>query len=176
MAKMQIKGLAAYEKALSQLEMRVKDQVVGAAIYDGAKLLADAIRADMEDIRIDNRGYSTTGKLMGPNTKQVLGLLHSLGISPMRTEDGISDVAVGFDGYNDIKTKRWPKGQPNAMVARSVERGTSFMEAQPIFKRVTARMRKPVQQAMGKSVDKSIEKIMKKQGRDDFWYSEFEPG
>lgn len=176
MAKMQIKGLASYEKALSQLEMRVKDQVVGSAIYDGANLLADAIRADVEDLRIDNRSYSGGGKLMGPKTKQVLGLMQSLGISPMRTEDGVSNVKIGFDGYNDIKTKLWPQGQPNAMVARSIERGTSFMEAQPIFKRVTARMRKPVQEAMGKSVDKSIEKIMKKQSRDDFWYSEFDPG
>ena len=177
MAKMQIKGLASYEQAISRLERRLKDEVIGEALYDGAKILADAIREDIEGLETDDRSFTADGgKLKGPKTVQVYGLLDSLGVARMRNDLGVYDVKVGFDGYNKVRTKRWPKGQPNQMVARSIERGTSFMDAQPVFKRTVSRLRGTVQDVMGKSVEKSIDRIMKKKNRDEFWYSEFKPG
>ena len=162
MAKMQIKGLTSYEQAISRLERKLKDEVIGEALYDGANILTDAIREDIEGLETDDRSFAPDGeRLRGPKTIQVYGLLNSLGIAKMRNDLGVYDVKVGFDGYNKVRTKRWPSGQPNQMVARSIERGTSYMNAPPVFKRTVARLRKAVLEAMGRSVDKSIEKIMK---------------
>lgn len=58
---------------------------------------------------------------------QKQGLQDSLGIARMKATPSGLDVKLGFDGYNDIKTKKYPKGQPNMMIARSVNIGTTWL-------------------------------------------------
>ena len=71
------------------------------------------------------------------------------------------NVKIGFDGYNRVITKKWPLGQPNQMVARSVESGTTWMKKNPFVKRGASKSRRKALEMMRKSVQKSIEKIMK---------------
>ena len=97
------------------------------------------------------------------NAKQRAGLHNGLGIASLREDGEYLNVKIGWDGYNDIKTKRWPKGQPNQVIARSVDRGTSFMQANPFVKRAVARTRKVSQEKMQEVIDREIEKIMKKE-------------
>ena len=47
------------------------------------------------------------------------------------------------------------------MIARSIERGTSFMTANPFMKRAVSKTRKRAQEAMKKAAEREIEKIMK---------------
>lgn len=68
---------------------------------------------------------------------------------------------MGFDGYNSVKSARWPQGQPNQMVARAVESGTSFMEANPEIKRARARARKAAEKAMERTFERESKKIVK---------------
>lgn len=58
-----------------------------------------------------------------------------MGLAPLKKKQDGWDVKLGFDGYNDIKSSKWKKGQPNAMVARAVNKGTSYMVAQPYMDR-----------------------------------------
>lgn len=164
MASIQMKGLDKYTEALSQLALDLKGKVIGPAIYDAADIAADAIRAEMDTLPTSGGLGPPEGPTMlkGPNKKQKEALLSSFGISKMQNDMGFYNVHLGFTGYNDIVTKSWPKGQPNVMVARSVERGTSFMEATPFIKRAMSQARKKALEAMRTSVDQSLKEAMTK--------------
>lgn len=159
-----MKGLDEYTASLSRLERSLKESVIRPAIYDGADIAADAIRAELQALPTQGGLGPPMAQtlLQGPNKAQKNALLESFGITKMRDEDGSYDVRLGFDGYNKIKTKIWPHGQPNVVVARAVERGTSFMTAHPFIKRAMGRVRKQALEAMRKSVEKSLKNNMEK--------------
>lgn len=162
MAKISFKGIDAYAKALDALGRDLKREVIGKAIYDAANIVADAIRSNIETIPVNN-GYVPKGSTTR-GIPQVAkdGLRDSLGITPMLADrDGVYNVKIGFDGYNGQVTKAWPKGAPNQLVARSVERGTSWLEATPFVKRAVSSSKKAAEAAMQKAVEDGINKSMK---------------
>lgn len=162
MATISFKNGDEYLMKISKLEAALKDEVCGAAIYGAAGIVADEIRSQLKAVPSDE-GYGTASEpTRGPKAGQKEGLLDALGISSMEEKSGYYDVKIGFDGYNGIKTKRWPNGQPNQMVARSIERGTSWMKANAFVKRAMAATRKRALEFMKHSVDESIRKIMEK--------------
>lgn len=161
MAKIEMKGLDEYTKALSRLELGLKDKVIGAAIYDGADIVADEIRAGINALPVDSGFGTPDAPLKGPNKVQKDALLASFGITRMGERFGFYDVKVGFDGYNEIRTKRWPKGQPNAMIARSIERGTSFLLKTPFVKQAMSRAKTRALEAMKRTTEREIKKLMK---------------
>ena len=66
---------------------------------------------------------------------------------------------MGFDGYNDIKTKRWPNGQPNALIARACESGSSAMLKQPFVRPAIQRKKDAALEAMKQAADRELEKL-----------------
>lgn len=160
MAKVEMKGLDRYTRAISRLERGVREEVCGAAIYEGADVVADAIREGIEGLPTVSGPPGARSPLIGPSRGQKAALAASFGLTKLRDDGGYLNVKAGFDGYNSIKTRRWPKGQPNAMIARSVERGTSFMAANPFIKKAMARVRKAALAAMKKTVDAKIRGLM----------------
>ena len=162
MATIKFKNGDEYITKISKLEANTRDQVCGKAIYGAAEIVADEIRAQLKKVPTDESGDSYWGEVDGPKKIQKKGLYESLGIAEMQDDGrGFLNVKIGFDGYNKIRTKRWPQGQPNQMIARSVERGTSFMKANPFVKPAMQECRKRAMKYMKQSVDESIEKIMK---------------
>lgn len=162
MAVIQFKRGDEYLAKISKLEAALKDEVCGSAIYGAAGIVADEIRSQLKAVPTDE-GYGTASEpTRGPKAGQKEGLLDALGISSMEEKSGYYDVKIGFDGYNGIKTKRWPNGQPNQMVARSIERGTTWMKANAFVKRAMAATRKRALEFMKNSVDESIRKTMEK--------------
>ena len=163
MATIQFKKGDAYLFKLSKLALTAKTGVIGPALYEAGNLIADAIRTELENVPTDNRYVVGNEMAEGPNKYQKEGLMRSLGIAKMReNEAGNYDIKIGFDGYNGIATNRWPNGQPNQMVARSVERGTSWMKPNPFVKRAVNKNRKNAINVMKITVDKKIQEIMRK--------------
>lgn len=162
MATIQVEQGSDFLLKLSKVELLAREEIIGGAIYAGAAIVTDAVRAELEGIPTDE-GWGTTGHpTTGPTTRQKDALADALGIAPMRDDGtGFYTVKVGFDGYNDVQTKRWPYGQPNQMVARSVESGTTWMKKNPFIKRAAAKSREKAIAAMTKSVKDAVEKIMK---------------
>jgi len=160
MAKFKFEGvddlIAQYEKLGSNTE-----KVIGAAIYKGAGVVMDKVEAAVDNISTDNRYGTTERPTTGPSTIQKLGLIHSLGITPMRRDGDFYNVKIGFDGYNNVITKTWPQGQPNSMVARAVESGTSWMTKQPFMRRAETSAKGPCEQAMARAVDEEIQRLIK---------------
>lgn len=162
MATIKMTGLEEYSKALDELEKRTRDQVIGRAVYEGSAIAADAVKSELESLPTAGGTGSPEHPLDGINRVQKAALIASMGVSPMKEKDGFVHTRIGFDGYNPIKTRRWPQGQPNAMIARSAERGTSFLKANPFMKRAVQSSKTKVIGVMGTTVDAEIKKIMDK--------------
>lgn len=162
MATIQFKNGDEYLMKIAKLEAELKDQVLGEAIFGAACIVADEMRSSLEQVPTDE-GFGTSGSpTRGPKKRQKEGLMQSLGIASMQDDGtGYLHVKIGFDGYNDIRTERWPNGQPNQMVARAVEGGTSWMEKNAFVRKAVNASKARAVEFMKQSVDKSTEKIMK---------------
>lgn len=157
MAKINFKGIDAYAKALDTLGRDLKREIIGKAIYEAGDIVTDAIRKEINALPVYQHGVSR-----GVPQEAKDGLRDSLGITPMLADKGgVYNIKIGFDGYNSKKTDAWPNGQPNQLIARAIERGTSWMPAYPFVKKAMASSRKAAEAAMQKAVEDGIEKSMK---------------
>lgn len=130
MAKCKIEGLSEYSQQLNAL-YNDSGTIVKRCLYEGAAVMADSIKSSIGSIptRGDNE-YGHEGYILkGITSAQKQGLEDSFGISPMSDRDNVQSVKCGFDGYNSVVTKQYPKGQPNQLIARAIESGTSFLQA-----------------------------------------------
>lgn len=162
MATIQVKQGDDFLFKLSQIEMLTREEIIGGALYAGTAIATDMVRAELEAIPTDESYGTAEHPTTGPKAIQKEGLSRSLGIAEMK-DDGTSfyTTKIGFDDYNRVKTKRWPNGQPNQMVARSIESGTTWMQKNPFIKRAAAKSRKKAEAAMKQHVKEAVEKIMK---------------
>ena len=160
MAKFKFEGVDKLVAQYEKLESNT-DKIIGEAIYNGAGVVMRKVEAAVEGISTDNRYGTPNNPTTGPSTIQKLGLVHSLGITKMRKDGNFWNVKIGFDGYNRVKTKAWPQGQPNLMVARAVESGTSWMQKQPFMRRAETSAKGPCELAMTETVDKAIQQLMR---------------
>lgn len=136
------------------------EAMIGKAIYNGAAVTMAEVTRGIDKIKTDDR-YVPEGEMKtGPSTYQKIGLQRSVGISKMRKDGDFYNVKIGFDGYNGMKTKAWPQGQPNSMIARSVESGTSFMQKQAFMRNSERRAKKKCEAAMAETIDKEIQRIV----------------
>ena len=160
MAKFQFEGVDAY---IAQLQKMYDDtdEIIGAAIYQGAAIVMKSVVSAIEGIQTDERYGTEQAKTIGPNSYQKEGLRRSIGIASLRQDGSFWNVKIGFDGYNGLKTKRWPQGQPNAMVARSVESGTSWMQKQPFMRKAENSSRVKCEQGMAKEIDRQLTQRIK---------------
>ena len=122
----------------------------GEAVYQGAKIVTDEIRKSIDSIPAEKI-----------DSVQRQGLKDGLGIATMRDDMGYYNVKVGMDGYNNRVTKTYPRGQPNAMIARSIESGTSFSSKYPFILPAVKRTQEQAEKKMAEVVEMRIEQQMK---------------
>ena len=158
MPKLKFKGLDEYIEKLEKLTFD-SEKYLGEALYKGAGLVADNLKNDLRSIPIQEE--SKDNKKRTINQRQKDGLIDGMGIArKQETKNGIN-VKVGVGGYNKMITKKYPHGQPNIMIARSLESGTSFMPKNRVFSRSINRSKKDCESTMKKIIEDNIQKIMK---------------
>ncbi len=160
MAKFQFDGV---DELISMYEKLEKDSMpmIGEAVYTGANVVMRYVEQGIDSIITDDRHGTPENPTNGPTTYQKEGLHRSVGIAKARFDGNFYNVKIGFSGYNQLSTKRWPQGQPNSLIARAVQSGTSWMRKQPFMRQAEQSAKKPCEDAMAKVVDKAIEKIAK---------------
>lgn len=159
MAKLKLRGLEEYEKKLLELRNMTKD-VIGEAVFEGAAVVADEVRRNIQALPVDNRFVRDGESLYGVSEAQKQGLLDGFGIAPMQDESGYLHVKLGFSGYNSVRTKNYPNGQPNSVIARSVNSGTSFRQRIPFVDDAVNRARAAAEEKMIEKLDTEIEEVM----------------
>lgn len=157
-------GLKIYAKDIERLNKNSMS-ITGKAIYQGAKVIADEVKKNLNNTTTISNGQALQAWRKGVRAvltdSQKKNLIESFGVSKSQNDNGFINVKVGFDGYNDTVTKRWPKGQPNAMIARSLESGSSTFDKQPFVRPAVKAKEKQAIKEMEKVFDEEINKIMK---------------
>lgn len=158
MATFEFGGIDTYIKQLDKLQAATKDGVIGKTVYAGADVVANSVRSAIQSLPEGKEGDAGLGAV---TPAQKRGLLEGFGISKMRDDNGFVNVKLGFDGYNSVKTKKYPKGQPNALIARAVNSGTSFRKKTRFVDKAVTASKKTAEAAMDAACSREIEKIMK---------------
>ena len=161
LAKVSIKLGDAYVMRISKLS-KGSDEIIKKAVYNGAGIVADAIRSNISSLPETSFRYLQNGeKFEGVPEDQKQALLDGLGISPIETDDkGNINAKIGFDGYGAAPTKKYPQGLPIPMLARSVESGSSVRVKTPFVRPAVESSQAEAENTMKKTVDEEIKKIM----------------
>lgn len=122
------------------------------AIKKGADPVADAIRGELNGLPVGGKN--------GITAEQKAGLSAGFGIAPIRDDGGFLNVKAGFNGYNATQTKKYPAGQPNAMIAAAIEGGNSFRTANAFVSRGIRKSKAQAEQIIKTEIENSISKIM----------------
>ena len=142
-------------KEFANLEQDFAKEIV----YEGAGIIADAMRKEIEALPIqeDSDGSAPFAKdgfmLKGITSTQKNDLLEGLGVASIENDGTVTETNVGFEGYGSIPTKKYPKGLPNRLMARSIESGTSFRTKNPFMRRTIQKKQKEAVQKMQEKLD-----------------------
>lgn len=143
-----VKGGEEFSALLNGLSGNAVVEVMRGACYAGAGALAEAVNNEINNLPVQH-GYMKDKQkrnVIGAHDKRMLS--ERLGISRIDSTGDRASVAVGFDGYNDRPTKKYPKGVPIALIARSIESGSSVREKNPFMRRAYNNAKTQVQQKM----------------------------
>ncbi len=167
MAKIDVKGLDEYMNRLWALQEHT-EEVTKRAVYAGANVVADAVKKALNTIPIQegDNGLPEMGTpenpLTGISRKQKADLMDSFGLAPIQEfKKGYISTKAGWDGYGNMKTKKYPQGVPNQMLMRSIESGTTFRKKNPVVRKAVNKVRKGSIKAMGEEIDKACAELMK---------------
>lgn len=140
MAKISFPGFESYEKALRELGADA-EKICKAAVYDGAAIVADAIRASYYS---QPHPYSEHGN----------EVIKSMTLSKIRNDDGYVNTKVGFVGYDS-------EGTATAIIARTLESGNSHQKKKPFIRPAVNRSKEAAIRAMGDKIDQMTKQIAK---------------
>ena len=115
------------------------EEVCKRAVFVGAGVMADQVKSNLQ--RVTTKGYST-GDLSA-----------SLGIAPIKNEDGEINTKIGFDGYDR-------KGVPNVVKARVLESGSSKQAATPFMRPAINQARDRAKAEMSEAFKETLENIL----------------
>ena len=99
--------------------------------------------------------------LKGITDEQKAALAKGLGVAPFQSEGDRIDTLVGFTGYSDIQTPKYPQGQPLALIARIAESGTSFSQKTPFVRKALKTAKPKAETEMKKVFETEIKRTMK---------------
>ena len=155
------KGLDNYIAYLQKINLLSSD-MVGEAVYDMAKVVADKVRANIEALpAVSNAANIATYKqgISRLSEPEKQGLLDGFGVSSIQNNDGYVNVKLGFDGYNSVKTKKYPNGQPNALIARVANSGSSYRQKTRFVDKAVSATRKQAEEAGQAKIDEKIRAV-----------------
>lgn len=149
------KGLNEYVKKLENLSNAFNAEVcVENAVTKGSEVVSEITLKELRSMPTDDRRWvDPPDKRQGLRSYEKKDLIEVWGITPLDIKRNLIDRKTGVDrGYNRA-------GVPNVTIARALERGTSFLQKNPVISRASRKARKPCLDAMQQSLNTDIEKI-----------------
>ena len=160
MAKVKTEGLTELLKELEKLEGDT-DEILEEVTLEGAGVVTDVMRKEIQSLKTTDEYEGDKRKKRYAKPEDVKGLYESLGYTPIQFKGTKIDSNVGFDGYNSNRTKKYPNGHANRMIANAINKGTSFMVAQPFINRSKRQSEKKCIELMQAKLDQAVKKIVK---------------
>ncbi len=161
MARMTFMAGDDYAVKLSRLGMST-GQTAKKALDAAAAIVTDKVRENIKALPEERFRYLRHGDTFEGVTKTgKQDLLDSLGFTPVAVDKkGNTNIKVGFDGYGKFPSKKYPKGLPNQLLARSIESGSSVRKKIPFVRKAVRATKQAALQAMEKVIDEETKKIM----------------
>ncbi len=160
MAKITFDGLSEYIASLERMKKET-GEITRKALYEGVNVTVNEIRLSIESLPTDEKWGTQKEPAKGIKEGQKQALLDGLGVSSFRETDEMIDALVGFNGYGDYKTSKYPSGQPLALIARVAESGTSFTKKTSFMAKAVRRAKNPAETKMKEIFENEMEKITK---------------
>lgn len=158
-AKWNDQGIADFIAAFNDFDDRSMEEIAGTALYAMANVAANQVAANIAALQTSPERHRKTDEAMYLSPRQKWGLEDGFGIAKKQADgNGGWNVRLGFDGYNKVVTEKYPNGQPNAMIARAVESGSTYMIKQPFFRKAINAAKKPAKQAGEDAVIREFKK------------------
>lgn len=155
MARFEVKALDEYVDLLSSMSEKQSKEIIEEAIYEGAGIIADEIKSEIEGLKTGKSAHN------GVTEDEKKDLIEGFGIAPMQYKNGAHDVKIGFDGYGSKPTRKYPKGVPIPLTARSIISGTSFRPKNNFVRRAVNRKKKKAIERMDEVINERFKKEMK---------------
>lgn len=131
------------------------------AVYAGMAVIRDEVVRQIEALP-EQRGYLPKDKLprdvITPREKEQL--LKHIGIAQMDNKDGTVSTRISFDGYTNIVTKKYKKGLPAILVARSINSGSSVRNKHPFMRNARAASKAKALAAAEEAARNALAKLM----------------
>lgn len=129
----QVTGL---EEVLRKMEKlpETADKVAAEALYEGAGVMADAVSQAVQGIATEPFRYAAGGRKREPSPEEKAAVASAKhGIAKFRHTGTEVQTSIGFQnaGYANVNGKT----KPIALIANSINSGTSFMERQPFLRK-----------------------------------------
>ena len=155
-------GMDELSRMLAQLGSKAQD-VASGALYDGAGIVADAMKAAVNSIQAEpqrrkNRPPAKTPARL-PTPAEKAAVVGKTGIARFRKEGGDVNTLIGVTGnagYADVDGKR----KPVRLIARAINSGTSFMKKQPVFRKAASMSKGAAQAAIVAKAEEMFNEII----------------
>lgn len=152
-----VKGLSEVAAAFEALaSSKVYEEVATDVLKEGGGIAADYMRSQLNKLHTTDENYRSDKRYASKKEKELL--LKEMGVTPVKSKGDNINIKVGFDGYG-YPTKAHPDGVPTALIANSINRGTSFLIPQPFINRTMSAGKKEVIAAMQKKFEDETVKI-----------------
>lgn len=161
--KFRFKGLDKYLQKLENISnLATVEASVKKAVEDGSRVVDEYTVREIEKIPTDdsysnrNRIDTLRRKRNGLRTVQKNFLLKEFGTSPVENKRWfINDKTGVAKGTLSLGSSYLPA----VVLARRLERGTSYMDKNPVFSRASRKARKPCLKEIERSLNESIESV-----------------
>lgn len=137
MASVDVKGIDQIEMMFGTMRASTRG-IAKASLYEGAKVIADELRSETKRLK-----QNEPGRPKEDNAKKIYrsvtdleknDLLKSIGIMTFATDLDGCYTLIGFAGYGSRKTKTYPQGLPNPLLARSVSKPSAMRKGRRFTK------------------------------------------
>lgn len=156
---------------LSELQQKAGG-IAARALYEGAGMMADSLTEAIDSIKTEPFRYAKNGEKRLPSPQEKAALKQGrFGVAHFRGSGTEIETSIGMGnaGYAHIMgtgkrsaSSRYNKGKDKAVpqIAHAIDSGTSFMQAQPIFKKAFSRNRAAAEAKIAASIDNEIQGII----------------
>lgn len=149
-----------YAKLKSIAEGDAIEKVQKQAVYAGMREILKEVKRQIQALP-EQEGYVEPDDLpRNVITKaEKSQLIRHIGISDMEVKAGNVHNALSFNGYTSIKTKKFPKGKPAVLIARSINSGSSVRRKHPFIRQARAAAKSKAIQAATEAALKALKEL-----------------
>lgn len=161
MPEVKMTGIDELLRKFSTLE-RNSQKIIKPALYERAAVALRELKKTTGDLQTSHYDPKNDAPRKYLNHNQKLGLQNSIGVWKMQRSDGKWTVRIGFANYNNLTSKKYLNGQPNLLIARSIEKGTKYNARNDFVGKARKLAQDPAVKAFGKELQEQLNNQFKK--------------